>query len=689
MNRYTYNGVTFQATAPRASTRDDKKYMRTVRYNGDERVVHWGSPDMDMQRDNDERRANFNARHNCEGKRDPFSPGFHACWHWNEGKAAMMTEQLIYYGGAVKALGDGRVGGYLVRFGDANTTDLEGEYFSVKTDFGRASTSDVYYQHGLDAKLGQRVLGDGTLKADDVGVWIEAQLELRDEYEKAIYELVERGKMGWSSGTAPNLVSREPDGKAAHITRWPLGLDASITPTPAEPRNAALPLKSFIISMTDSAPQEPEAAPEVRTDGDGGDVDAPPDDAVIPIQSQVEVVMTDNENTNTEQDAPPAPALDSGQQQLAALSAQVKALTEYMENHPRISRSGGFTVDGGTADRNIKTLGDFFVAVMRGDQKRLREVYGATKAQTEGSGAAGGFLIPEEFRPLLQNALNLNTGIPSLVQTIPVQAPSGRVPALDYTIVPTAGSGESAEAAGVGTNIRAEGGAYQEESANFEMIQFTVSDAVSGYVRVSRELSEDYAAIEAILTQRIAIAIGAKMERNILRGSGVGEPLGILNWGGLVTVDEATDNTFVVGDADNMLARFKGVMGQPVWVIHPSIITSIAAFERGTGGAVFQTNISGALSQSLHGYPIIMSQHLPQVGTDGYAILADFSSYGLFARGGIYVDYSEHADFMNGNNTWRFGQRVDGKPLMTGNITLAGPGNAYTVSPFVAIGNRT
>lgn len=84
MDNITYNGVRFQATAPRASTRDDKKYMRTVRYEGNERVVHWGQPDVDMQRDEPDRLSAFNSRHSCSEKRDPFAPRFQACWHWNE-----------------------------------------------------------------------------------------------------------------------------------------------------------------------------------------------------------------------------------------------------------------------------------------------------------------------------------------------------------------------------------------------------------------------------------------------------------------------------------------------------------------------------------------------------------------------------------------------------------------------------
>lgn len=158
-----------------------------------------------------------------------------------------MDETLVYFGDAVKALGDGRVGGYLVRFSDASTPDLYGEFFTRSTDFDieDGDSRSVYYHHGMDDRMGRRKIGRATLKMDEFGVWVEAQLAMRDEYERAIYEMCEQGKMGWSSGAISHLVEVEPVGKAGWIKFWPLG-EASLTPTPAEPRNTAMPLKALL-----------------------------------------------------------------------------------------------------------------------------------------------------------------------------------------------------------------------------------------------------------------------------------------------------------------------------------------------------------------------------------------------------------------------------------------------------------
>ena len=156
---------------------------------------------------------------------------------------------LVCFGAAVKALGNGRVGGYLVKFTNAMTPDLAGDFFDAQTnyDLDPGATASVYYNHGFDPVLKNRKIGAGKLTVDDAGVWIEAQLSMRDRYEQAIYSMAEAGKLGWSSGSLPNLVEFEAVGKAHHVKYWPLGKDASLTPTPAAGliATAVQPLKTW------------------------------------------------------------------------------------------------------------------------------------------------------------------------------------------------------------------------------------------------------------------------------------------------------------------------------------------------------------------------------------------------------------------------------------------------------------
>jgi hypothetical protein len=138
---------------------------------------------------------------------------------------------------AVKSINaaEGRIGGYLVVWGDSKLRDLQGEYFTNETDFALDwyEARPVLYHHGLDGQMKAAVIGRiDSLSVDAIGIWAEAQLDMHKRYVQAVQRLVEKGILHWSSGSLGHLVEVESDG---HIKRWPL-VEGSLTPTPAEPR---------------------------------------------------------------------------------------------------------------------------------------------------------------------------------------------------------------------------------------------------------------------------------------------------------------------------------------------------------------------------------------------------------------------------------------------------------------------
>lgn len=188
-----------------------------------------------------------------------------------------MEETLLWFGGEVKALDDqGRVGGYLVRFTDADNRDLTGEYFTAKTYLGPNEGNGVesLFDHGFPIEpIAPDSINEATLKAirelaehtfsplktkrDDIGVWAEIVLDIADDYEKAVFGMVKKGKLGWSSGAASHRVKKADDGQ---ILKWPIA-EGSLTPRPAEPLNRAISLKSLgtvkFVSLSDAEGDDP------------------------------------------------------------------------------------------------------------------------------------------------------------------------------------------------------------------------------------------------------------------------------------------------------------------------------------------------------------------------------------------------------------------------------------------------
>jgi hypothetical protein len=151
-------------------------------------------------------------------------------------------------GAALKAAESGDVEGLLVVFGNPDAVDLENEFFSAETDFGRLRETPIWLNHAQPVKTASGMIliedqiGYGALEMTDEGVIIRGLLDAKYRYLAQIAP-----ELGWSSGTAAHLVVRQPVGKATFIKRWLLGLDASITPTPAEPRTMLRNVYRFVI----------------------------------------------------------------------------------------------------------------------------------------------------------------------------------------------------------------------------------------------------------------------------------------------------------------------------------------------------------------------------------------------------------------------------------------------------------
>lgn len=136
---------------------------------------------------------------------------------------------------AVKIADDGSIEGPGMPFGGPfNGQDLDGEHFSIKTDFAFDWFTErpLLYHHGLDNDAGIAVVGrvkSWETKAD-LGIWTKAQLDASSEYFDAIKELVKQGKLFFSSGAMRHLV--KVNQKSGEITRWPW-VELSLTPTPS------------------------------------------------------------------------------------------------------------------------------------------------------------------------------------------------------------------------------------------------------------------------------------------------------------------------------------------------------------------------------------------------------------------------------------------------------------------------
>ena len=287
---------------------------------------------------------------------------------------------------------------------------------------------------------------------------------------------------------------------------------------------------------------------------------------------------------------------------------------------------------------------------------RLATVYG-TKTLTEDEGSAGGIQVPEEYRTGLQRVADIASPIVGLVQQVPVSSDAGEWPALDVFMTPEANVGDTATAAGVTAAIRTETGEYAETEPEFTWLQWRVHE-VGGIVPVSKNLNADSpAAISALLNQLFGIAVAHKTEHYILRGTGVGQPLGVLNAPCAIGVDPDVNGYFGYADGLEMVSRFMPVTEKVRWAMHQTLIPDLGTWGSAPPAPRPQDHRPGLR-------PAGETSTFPAADSSGCVVLGDWGCYLLFDREGLTVAYSSMRTSHSGRVAWRFDRRCDGMPWL-------------------------
>ncbi len=168
----------------------------------------------------------------------------------------------FFNGSALKALGNGRIGGYLVVFGGPK--DAQGEYFRPDCDFHldwyEGPRRPILYHHGLNDEDTIEDIGYIVkIVRDGHGLYAEGQLDMSNPRARQVYADIQRGKIGWSSGSSPHLSHVEPDGG---ISEWTI-IEGSLTPTPAAGKRTTVQALKFDFTSTSTPEQN-------RTPGEPG-----------------------------------------------------------------------------------------------------------------------------------------------------------------------------------------------------------------------------------------------------------------------------------------------------------------------------------------------------------------------------------------------------------------------------------
>lgn len=371
-------------------------------------------------------------------------------------------------------------------------------------------------------------------------------------------------------------------------------------------------------------------------------------------------------------------------------SGMAESFTKAMQAYHDLqqpAKKGSFSVDEAIDElEGTKSFGDWLLAVKRKDIKRLKGVYGSTKDLVEGTGTDGGFLVPEEFlADLIQVQDPYQEVMFPRARKITISRRSVRVPALDQTGTP-AKAYQPEYYGGVVARWTEEAGAKSETEPDFKQIEM-VLHKLAGYTQASDELVADSVlSIDQLLRQLFGGAVRFRRDYAYIRGTGIGQPLGWLNSGALLTTARDVANQVSANDLHSLLSIFLPTsMGRGVWVISPGCMEFVLALADGSN-YIWAPDAKEPIPGRLYGMPIVWSEKVPWLGTQGDVSLIDPMWYWIASSGGLAIDVSEHYAFINDLTTWRFVFRTDGQPALSAPIYID---TTHTVSPFVTLAATT
>jgi HK97 family phage major capsid protein len=380
--------------------------------------------------------------------------------------------------------------------------------------------------------------------------------------------------------------------------------------------------------------------------------------------------------------------------------ATLKAFKERIENEPAIKSGGHLVVTQDETDKKAAmpwaSLGEQLKAVYvaatqphRTDErlKAQKAILGANETVP----SDGGFLVQPNFSSEIFRAATEVGQVVPRVRRIPIGAGAN---GLIMNAVDETSRATGSRWGGVQAYWAAEGDTATATKPKFRQMELKLNKLMA-VMYATDELLADTTALGAIAQQALSEEITWTAENAIFRGTGAGQPVGIIGHASTVSVAKETNQpaaTILVNNIFKMWARmWSRSRANAVWFINQDIEPQLLALEFpvGTGGMPAYMP-PGGLSQSpygtLLGRPIIPVEYASTLGTVGDIILADLTQYVMIDKGGIQAAESMHVQFLTDQMAYRWTYRLDGQPAWRTTLTPAN--GSATLAPFVTLATR-
>lgn len=312
--------------------------------------------------------------------------------------------------------------------------------------------------------------------------------------------------------------------------------------------------------------------------------------------------------------------------------------------------------------------------------------------------ARGGFLIPTAFSPDVLSVdheggdytsqTRMNNKLAAMTTRVPLNANRVTFNALvdkDHS---------TSVASGIEVSRRAESTSRDPSRMEFEQVEMTCNTLWGTSYATEELLTDSPRSFAALIAQAFSTAFSGKGINERLFGTGVGEPLGVLdgNNPSLLMINRTTSNTLKGLDILNMMARCWGY-GDAVWLCNHASLVEMEQLHiespNNAGILKMMTDTvnleNGEVVATLKGRPLIYTEYMPLITAAKCLALCNFTQY----LEGVYqtMDRAEsiHVRFNNHERCYKYWLRNDGRPWWKSVLT---PKNGSTMAPFVSLNDN-
>ena len=265
------------------------------------------------------------------------------------------------------------------------------------------------------------------------------------------------------------------------------------------------------------------------------------------------------------------------------------------------------------------------ISNLSGEQRKIMEARFESRSLAEGTGSAGGFLVPQDFYRKLTEAYKWYGGMRQSGATILQTSDGATMP------FPTDNDTSNLGA------ILAENSQATELDQTFGSVSLSAWTYTSKIVTVPLNLVQDSAFdLDSYLARKLGIRIGRITNNHFTVGTGASQPRG-------VTIDATLGKTGLTGQTLSVIyddlvdlehAVDPAYRPQSRWMLHDSSLKVIKKIKDTAGRPLWRSSLEGigvsvgANPDTINGYPYVVNNDMAVMAANAKSILfGDFSNY--------------------------------------------------------------